>query len=237
MSFIIVVYTNEGIVMASDSRTTYTTTKTLDDGTKEKQIGVQITDSTNKIFLCNKFVGLSTCGTASINGMPISGYIEKFIATSFNEDSSVEDVANNILQYFTAIEPSLNTNFIVAGYNKATSNPSISRVYVASKEIIPVKNPNNPGVVWDGEADILKRLVKDVSLKNQDGTYSDLDMFPIGYNYFTLQDAIDFAEYAVDVTIKTMFFQDRVKTVGGPIDILAIKPSGAVWIKRKELHA
>ena len=48
---------------------------------------------------------------------------------------------------------------------------------------------------------------------------------------------INFAEYAVDATIKTMSFQDCVKTVGGPIDILAIKPSGAFWIQRKELHA
>lgn len=63
-----------------------------------------------------------------------------------------------------------------------------------------------------------------------------MNFFGIGFNYFTLQDAIDFAQYAVDSTIKTMFFQDRVKTVGGPIDILAIKPSGTFWVQRKELQ-
>jgi len=37
MSFIITVYTNEGIIMASDSRTTYTVTNKLADGTIEKK--------------------------------------------------------------------------------------------------------------------------------------------------------------------------------------------------------
>lgn len=237
MSFIITVYTNEGIVMASDSRTTYTTTLTKPDGTVEKKIGVQITDTTYKTFMCNKRIGLSTCGTSSINSMPIAGFIEDFIANKVSDDSSVEDVAQGLVDYFSAFSPVPNTNFIVAGYNNDDLIQHISRVYVAPKTIIPTKDPSNPGVLWDGETDIFKRLIKNVALKNDDGTYRDLDTYSTGYNFFTLQDAIDYAVYAVDVTIKTMFFQDRVKTVGGPIDILAIKPSGAFWVQRKELHA
>ena len=40
-------------------------------------------------------------------------------------------------------------------------------------------------------------------------------------------DAIDFAKYAIQTTIDTMKFQQRGKTVGGPIDILIIKPDNA----------
>lgn len=236
MSFIITVYTNEGIIMASDSRTTYTTTRNLPDGTVEKDIGVQITDTTYKTFQCNSRVGLSTCGTASINNMPIAGFIEDFISTKVTEDSSVEDISQNLLTYFSQFTPNPDTHFVVAGYNKNESQQHISRVYVAINKTTSVDTAI-PGVVWDGEVDILKRLVKKVAIKNGDGTYSDMTFYSIGYNYFTLQDAINFAEYAVDVTIKTMSFQDCVKTVGGPIDILAIKPSGAFWIQRKELHA
>jgi hypothetical protein len=54
----------------------------------------------------------------------------------------------------------------------------------------------------------------------------------------TLQDAIDFAVYAVRTTIETMRFQQKEKTVGGPIDILVIKPNEVpTWIKRKELSS
>ncbi len=236
MSFIIAVYTNEGIIMASDSRTTYTTTNTLADGTVEKQIGVQLTDTTYKTFLCNSRIGISTCGTSSINGMPIAGFIEKFILEKVTEDSDVEEISQNLVDYFSQYTPTLSTHFIVAGYNKADGKQHIMRVYVESKEIKQV-SVDVPGAVWDGETDILTRLVKDVAIKKDASTYADIRFYSIGFNYFTLQDAVDFAEFAVDSTIKTMFFQDRVKTVGGPIDILAIKPDGAFWIQRKELHA
>lgn len=236
MSFIITVYTNEGIIMASDSRTTYTTTRKLPDGTVEKDIGVQITDTTYKTFQCNSRVGISTCGTASINNMPIAGYIEEFISQKITEDSSVEQISQDLVAYFSQYTPIPNTHFIVAGYNTDDNKQHLTRVYVASKQVL-TENIDVPGAVWDGEIDILQRLIKAVALKQTDGTYVDLKHYGIGFNYFTLQDAIDFAQYAVDSTIKTMFFQDRVKTVGGPIDILAIKPSGAFWIQRKELHA
>jgi hypothetical protein len=54
-----------------------------------------------------------------------------------------------------------------------------------------------------------------------------------------LQDAIDFAIYAVKVTRDTMRFLAKIKTVGGPVDVLIIKPGQgpgrAAWIQRKDL--
>lgn len=76
MSFIITVYTSEGIVMASDSRSTYNFTKQLGNGNFETLCGAQITDTTYKTFQCNEHIGISTCGDASINQTPIAGYIE-----------------------------------------------------------------------------------------------------------------------------------------------------------------
>lgn len=51
----------------------------------------------------------------------------------------------------------------------------------------------------------------------------------------SLQDAIDFSSYAIETTVKTMQFQSVAKTVGGPIDILAITPNGVKWIKHKKI--
>ena len=152
------------------------------------------------------------------------------------DDDSVEAICDKVMEHFSQYDPVPATSFIVAGYNIDDQKQHICRVYIATKEIIPIIDTSIPGTLWDGEADILKRLVKFVGIKNEDGTYTDLPNYSIGFNFFTLQDAINFAEYAVDVTIKTMSFQDCVKTVGGPIDILAIKPSGIFWIQHKELH-
>ena len=52
----------------------------------------------------------------------------------------------------------------------------------------------------------------------------------------TLQDAVDFGVYAVKTTIDTMRFQQKEKTVGGPIDVLVIQPHQApIFIQKKEL--
>ena len=47
----------------------------------------------------------------------------------------------------------------------------------------------------------------------------------IAWNFMTLQDAIDFVRYAINITIETMRFSNVNKTVGGPIDILVITPN------------
>ena len=237
MSFIITVYTNEGIIMASDSRTTYSNQVVLPNGEIRHNFGVQITDTTYKTFICNSRIGLSTCGDATINSTPIAGFIESFIAQKVTNVDSVEDVCDKLIEYFSQYTPLPETNFIVAGYNNDDQKQHISRVYIATKQIIPTVDTSIPGTLWDGETNTLKKLVKSVGIKNEDGTYTDLPNYSIGFDFFTLQDAINFAEYAVDVTIKTMSFQDCVKTVGGPIDILAIKPNGVFWIQHKELHA
>ena len=96
------------------------------------------------------------------------------------------------------------------------------------------------GAAWNGETEILARLVNPywTESKSEDGavTYNKHNAPPIPWNFFSLQDAIDFATFAIKTTIETMRFQERLKTVGGPIDILIIKPTGATWISRKELH-
>ena len=57
----------------------------------------------------------------------------------------------------------------------------------------------------------------------------------VAWNLMTLQDAVDFARYTIQTTAETMRFQQRLKTVGGPVDVLIIKPTGASFLTRKEL--
>jgi hypothetical protein len=60
--------------------------------------------------------------------------------------------------------------------------------------------------------------------------------YQVPWGFFTLQDAIDYARYAVQTTIDSIRFQPRPKTVGGPVDILVIRPEDTVWVQHKELH-
>ena len=235
MSLIISVYTNEGIVMASDSRSTATITQVLPNGNTASALGVQITDNTYKTFLYDGRIGISTCGAASINNKPITGYIDQFIMQNEEKKYGVHDVSFALLNHFSALGLSEDVHFIVAGYN-SSGYKEIEQVQTLGNQINPI-NTNISGVVWDGETGILTRLVKPVIVNNMNGTYFDLPPYTTNYEFFSLQDAIEYAEYAIEITMKTMKFQNCVKTVGGPIDILVIKPDKAMWIQRKELHA
>jgi hypothetical protein len=98
--------------------------------------------------------------------------------------------------------------------------------------------PGQQGASWGGEVDVLTRLIQPVAEVNQQGeVVTRLPSHPIPWNFFTLQDAIDFAIFAIGSTINAMRFELRPKTVGGPIDVLIIKPTGAFWAQRKELRA
>lgn len=237
MSFIIAVHVNEGIVLASDSRTTYTETND-NKGIKTIKIGTHTTDTTQKTFLCANNIGISTCGTASINGMPITGYIENFIRENINEKTDIDSIPQGLIDYFNLFVPVPDTNFLVAGYknDKGTLSQRLYKVRVKSKNMVS-QDTNKQGATWDGEIMVLSRVTQNLALKKDDGTYFDLPSVEVPWGLFTLQDAINFAQYAVDVTIKTMHYQNAVETVGGPIDILVLKPNNAFWVQHKELHA
>lgn len=219
--------------MASDSRITFTTTEPPVNGVQTVKLGTHISDTTYKTFLTTNNVGISTCGNSSLNGRPITGYIESYISTHDSED--VDQMKDSIRTYFRSLNAQLNTNFILAGYVKDTEGNITPHCYRVNIAADTVEDRSSNPALWDGEISIISRLTTPLYIKNDDGTYTEHAKNDILWQYFTLQDAIDFARYAVQVTIDTMRFQKTVKTVGGPVDVLVIRPEGGKWISRKEL--
>lgn len=242
MSFVIAIYVKEGIVLASDSRTTFNRSEKIspikegDTASFVNHLGIHISDTNYKSFVTSNHVGITTCGDASIKGQPITGYIESFIREFDTAD--VETIAHALLPYFNKIEPNLNSIFTVAGYKYVKENEYEQKVFVINTKTGQVMSldTTTQGAHWDGETDVLIRLIQPLALKQVNGALVDLPQHNIPWNFFTLQDAIEFAEFATKVTIDTMKFQERVKTVGGPIDILVLKPNSHQWIAHKELH-
>jgi hypothetical protein len=110
-------------------------------------------------------------------------------------------------------------------------------VSIETGEQVQVNSTGDKGVLWDGEGDIMFRLLQPVYRKTDKGEFVALDNPDIAFQYFTLQDAIDFGVYAVRSTVDTIrFIASRSKTVGGPIDVLVIKPREAFWVQRKTLQ-
>lgn len=232
MSFIISIYTHEGVIMSADSRLTLNTK--VGPPEAQKDISFDFSNATYKIFKTRKGIGISAAGDASIAGSPIAGYIEKFVAD--NDELDIDEFAPSMLTHFRELEPSLASAFHIAGYNKDQQQ----RLYIVktklntAKQVIPDKGQ---GAQWSGETDIVNRIINATWLGDKHGKPAELlPSFPIPWQFFSLQDAIDFAVFAMQATIGALRFQNRIKTVGGPIDVLAIKPDEAFWVQRKKLY-
>lgn len=235
MSFLIAVHVNEGIVLASDRRTTYTQTSN-EDGQEVVRIGVHTTNSTDKTFACPNGAGISTCGSASLLGKPITGYIQEMIRTGITTETNTSDIPNIIIEYFYSKQSVPDTTFFVAGYDTIEDKKvqKVFKVKLANK-IVEQIDTNAQGASWEGETFTLTRLIQNVALRGKKGDFLPLPFEEILWNYFTLQDAIDFARFAVETTINTMHFKNVIETVGGSVDILVITPDETKWIQKEEL--
>lgn len=63
---------------------------------------------------------------------------------------------------------------------------------------------------------------KNVVLETDDNKYKDRSFEDILWKCFILQDALDFAWYAVETTIQTIRIKNIVETVSGKVDTLVI---------------
>ncbi|MDZ4746173.1 MAG: hypothetical protein SGJ05_09255 [bacterium] len=235
MSFVITMYVREGIVLASDSRLTLNTTTQQGDN-QIVQMAVGQSDSNYKTFLANR-IGISTFGAADVKGEPLGGHIEAFLQENIlGRNVGVDVVPKMLLDYFAEFQPAPATQFHVAGYDGTVQR--VWDVNVAAGTVHLLNPIGLPGASWGGEGDILQRLILPMASVNSAGAQeSMLPQHHIPWQFFTMQDAIDFCIFAVRSTIDAIRFQPRAKTVGGPIDVLVIKPNEAVWVQRKELHA
>lgn len=262
MSIMCCIYVPEGIVMAADSRLTRTKPQNAiniphKDGENEKVLLVNSTytlsDNAQKVLLIKKAgVGVSFCGEAMINGVTVADFIRKFEIEKVEEGDSAETVANKLIEYYKGTE----THFFVCGYNADipyvfdVNRGVVERANVAKKATDePVKNdvadggdtpdlgvPENlpteevgdaeipfvtNGALWAGRMTAITKVVNTAPALNAD------------WGTMPLKDAIDFAEFLIDTTIKYERFCDEIQTCGGDVDILVITKDEAFWKQHK----
>lgn len=267
MSLIITIRTTEGAIMASDSRTTWSTNLSPD----KTLVGIHFSDTANKLFLVGNRYGISTCGEASIRGRSISAWMDDLSTSDELNVDSVKKAAEIVARFFCDMRPMKAVLFHITGYEQISGNETVLSFYkviVSPNGKFIIEGPmRGCGASWDGETSTMYRLIKDcfiadassvhsvervqikslsddggvefVELQNPIVLSKDAIHFPeasIRWRMFTLQEAIDFAVYAIRTTIATMRFQSQPITVGEPIDLLVIKPKQAMWLSKKDIH-
>ncbi|MFC1902519.1 hypothetical protein ACFLX4_00415 [Chloroflexota bacterium] len=242
MSFVITAYVPEAIIMASDSRQTITIKRQSPPENK-----VQTTETVNSDFVYKTFllsmqgVGISTFGEFMLGNITVESHIKRFQEEKLKAADDILSVSQKILEFFKNKFPSANVAFHVAGFKKE-SGISVPHVYACQVSRNEMRRLNERkdtaevtyGVSWGGEGDIIAGILSPTQRTGPDGKIQQVVKAPVIWQALPVQDAIDFAIYAVRTTIDTIRFQARPKSVGGPIDVLLLTPEESSWIQRKE---
>ena len=242
MSFLITVYVPEAIVMASDSRQLITIKRRTPDETKLQAVETVNSDFVYKIFLLPKQgVGIGTFAEFILGNITIESHIKRFQEEKLRDGDDVFSVTQKLREFFGKKFPSADTTFHIAGFKKESgiSVPYVYHCQVSRNEMrrLNVKPGTDEvvyGASWGGQGDVIAGILSPSQLMSPNGKMQQAVKAPVVWAAMPIQDAIDFAIYAVRTTIDTIRFQARPKNVGGPIDVLLLTPEQTSWIQRKE---
>lgn len=239
MSLTVLLHVREGIVMASDRRLLIE--GAAGDDAKAQPPVIGASDSCRKLFLAAGAVGIASFGESSIRDEPISGYLDIFIREQVDPSSdTAETIARKLSTWCRAMPNCPDLRFFVAGHvtEKGRAQQHIYRVHPMEDRVERTAKPGSLGATWGGESDILARLTQHVVVVDENGSLTQrLGHFPISWPSLTLQDAIDFAVFAIRTTARAMRFQARPQRVGEKVDVLVLRPEGAEWVRRSPLSA
>ena len=146
--------------------------------------------------------------------------------------------------------------FIVAGYSSGDTLPEEYQIDITQgvcEDPRLLRPKADCGVTWSGEPEAIFRLVlghgtglplvlanlgvRQDQIEPAMGVIHQALQIPFVMPAMPFQDAIDLAEFLVDLTIKFSKFAPGPPTVGGPIEIAAIsKHEGFKWIRRKHYY-
>ena len=150
--------------------------------------------------------------------------------------------------------PQEDTGFLVAGYSNDGETGEAYEVQIIGGECNApiVKLPHGAtGIVWNGQPEAVVRLVLGFSPQwvtpvmkhfgiSEDRVQELVDLIKansnqtLAFEAMPIQDAIDLAQFLVDLSVNASRFWPGPQTVGGSVEIAAItKHEGFKWVRRK----
>ena len=283
MSIGVIIGVHDGIVLGADSASSL-----IVSAAPGVAAGVaNVYDNANKIFNLYKGmpIGCVTFGAGSIGKSSIGTLIKDLrrsladpnLAKDFGfdpENYTMEGVAN-IVSKFISDEcqkaenapnlPQMDLGLLIGGYSTGKSLGESWSVTIKGGKATNVKmlrKPDEPGISWGGQTEVLQRIVLGHSPALYDALASVMappagaqaptaaqlanDLGPllrarlqaqVVFAHMPIQDAIDVGRFLVDSAIMFSRFLPGAQTVGGPIELAAItKHEGFKWVARKHYY-
>jgi hypothetical protein len=231
MSLVVTVYVPSGIVLAGDSRMSVLRSEDREENGQQLRMQQQLvlSDAAYKVVELRKVsAGISVYDSGVIDNQPVESQVRRFEEEVLSAGDDVRSVADKFLAHFRERHPNVGVGFHVAGYRVEgkASIPYVLVGHTTREEGIRRVNATPEGtlqfgVVRAGDVLVANRLIDEQHL-------------PL-FAAMPLQDAIGYALHLIRTTIDTLRFEPRFPSVGGPIDILVVKPEGMQWVQRKEL--
>lgn len=252
MTIVVTVKVNDGIVLASDSATSFV---------DAQGNVVKVYNNANKIFnlVKGRPIGAMTFGNGSIGTASIVTLSKDFrVRLSDQMDplyldpmtytmQQVAEKAKAFLfdeQYrseYPEGRPNNFTGYWLCGYSAVGTLPEVWEIAIMENECTEPVNIYSPvlyGPRWAGDTEALDRLVlglsgrftaalQDLGIDPNVASQARIDLIGRLYADLTLpampiQDAIDLARYLADVAAKFSQFSLQAATVGGPIEVATI---------------
>lgn len=216
-------------------------------------------DNTQKVMLIKKSnVGISFCGNAIIDGATVADFIRRFEIEKVSPKDTTEQIARALADYYNGND----THFFVCGYDRDIPyvfdvyRKNVKRSNVAD---ITQNKPSTKDAADDGQDDLSETGVPENIKKQPEDIVENTPVEPnviygatwagqmtaitkvvnnepclnADWGAMPLKEAIDFAEFLIDTTIKYERFCDDIQTCGGDIDILVITKDEAFWKQHK----
>jgi len=191
-----------------------------------------------KLFSIKGRFGIGAYGGTTINRQGMYSQMKRFEQQLPDDITSVDEIAKHVKAYFMTEFQSeigdlsklpdgyLKCGFQVVGYSALDSVMGRTCAISIGTEV--------KGETWDtfgctvsgDRGVVLKLWQKDKNMPVPT---------PI-YEHFSLQEAIDYAEFLIRTTADYQRFANMIPTVGGEADVAVVTPhSGFTWIKSKQL--
>lgn len=260
MTVIISVKINDGIVMASDSASTfgngqnYLHADKVVNLVKGKPIGAMVTGSgsigSESISTLLKDLRRRLDGSLNHEWTLREDYTMQLVSERVREFLYEEKARGQADDFFMLLK--------VCGYSAHSSLPEIWEVRIEPDCGPPtlVQSEEQNGIRWDGEYEPLNRLIlgrpdgllpyfRQMGLTEQQIAESALEVQRANSGLLYLpampiQDAIDLAEWLARITVGYQKFNvfQQPKTVGGSIELAVItKHEGFKWVRRRHFYS
>lgn len=235
MTFVVVVYVPDAIVMGADSRNWVSATLGPPGEPGQASVETILSDTAQKLFITPNQCGVATYGELLTPRGRLDQIMPMLLDRNVNPRAGVQETAEAILEALRSSEGPISTFLYVGGFDRDRDNePVVLNISVQSGDIRRVNwHPKEQKPVyscsWGGEGDVVDALLNGLTVSRPGMPPQNLPRYPVPFNLMSSEDAVAFAGFAVRTTLEMIRFQLRKKVVGGVAQILQITPDGTVW--------